>query len=360
MYTSFTAKNFRCFKHLTIEPLGQINLIAGKNNVGKTALLEALFLHSGAYNPALILKVDAFRGIEAVQFNLTEWASLPWASIFWQFDTSKTIELVGENTHTGQRWLWLREADRSQIPTSSVQPPLIPPSDVEAAQLSLDATPALQLEFQELDRSSKIYLVADRSGIRSVPPPPGPPFPAVYYGARFRLPAVQEAERFGRLELQGRQDVLLRTLWHIEPRLKRLAMVIVAGQPVLHGDIGLSRLVPLPLMGGGVERVASLVLGIANTPDGVVFVDEIENGLHYSVLQSLWEAIGSVAQEFNTQIFATTHSFECIKAAQKAFEGGEENDFRYHRLDRRDAQIHAVTFTKRQLATAIKTDLEPR
>ena len=53
MYRSFSIKNFRCFDELTVEGMGRINLIAGKNNVGKTALLEALWVHSGGHGSVL-------------------------------------------------------------------------------------------------------------------------------------------------------------------------------------------------------------------------------------------------------------------------------------------------------------------
>jgi AAA15 family ATPase/GTPase len=55
MYQSFAVHNFRCFSTLAMADLERVNLIAGVNNVGKTALLEALFLHCGGYNPALAI-----------------------------------------------------------------------------------------------------------------------------------------------------------------------------------------------------------------------------------------------------------------------------------------------------------------
>ena len=61
MYRSFTIKNFRCFDELTVEGMGRINLIAGKNNVGKTALLEALWVHSWPIDPNFGLQIDILR-----------------------------------------------------------------------------------------------------------------------------------------------------------------------------------------------------------------------------------------------------------------------------------------------------------
>jgi len=129
---------------------------------------------------------------------------------------------------------------------------------------------------------------------------------------------------------------------------------------MMHGDIGLGRLVPLPVMGEGMVRLASLVLAIGNVPNGVVLVDEIENGLHHSILPKVWQAIGEVARQFNTQVFTTTHSLECIVAAHRAFSESERYDFRLHRLERVNETIRAVTYDQETLEAAIETGLEVR
>jgi len=113
-------------------------------------------------------------------------------------------------------------------------------------------------------------------------------------------------------------------------------------------------------MGGGMERLASLVLVIGTIPNGVVLVDEVESGLHYSILPKVWRAIGEVARQFNTQVFATTHSLECIVAAHRAFSESERYDFRLHRLDRDKESISAVTYDQETLEAAIETGLEVR
>jgi len=77
MYKSFKIKNFRCFKEVTLDHLERLNLIAGKNNAGKTSFLEALFLHIGPNNPDLSLRVNKFRGIEFFSLEPEElWGSL--------------------------------------------------------------------------------------------------------------------------------------------------------------------------------------------------------------------------------------------------------------------------------------------
>jgi AAA15 family ATPase/GTPase len=89
-------------------------------------------------------------------------------------------------------------------------------------------------------------------------------------------------------------------------------------------------------------------------------VDEIENGLHYSVLKDVWKAIAHAARQANVQVFATTHSWECIQAAHQAFRECGPYELAYHRLDRLDERIVVKTFNEENLERVQYTDLEIR
>ncbi len=89
-------------------------------------------------------------------------------------------------------------------------------------------------------------------------------------------------------------------------------------------------------------------------------MDEIENGLHHSVMSHVWEAISEFARRLDVQIMATTHSWECIVAAHTAFERQEEYDFRLYRLEQVDGQIQATAYDQDTLAAAITSDTEVR
>lgn len=365
MYELFEVRNFRCFHELALTDLERVNLIAGVNNIGKTALLEALFLHCGAYNPELALHINAFRGIKREKVEFTSWATTPWDSLFSGFDTSRVVELVGKDHVTGHRSLRLKVVREPGELAKIRQIIQSGPDRAEGGPLSSEVAQVLELESQERKQgrrkqSRKYYMILSPNGLRIEPFPPPPPFPASFLPARARVPVNEEAERFSNLEVTGRQEVVLKALQVIEPRLRRLTMVVVGGVPMLHGDIGLGKLVPLPVMGEGMARLASLVLAIGNASDGVVLVDEIENGLHHSILPKVWRAIGEVAREFNTQVFATTHSLECIVAAHRAFSESGSYDFRLHRLERFDEAIHVVTYDQEALEAAIDIGLEVR
>ncbi len=360
MYKSFEIKNFRCFSELKVDDLERVNLIAGVNNVGKTALLEAIFLHCGAYNPALVVKISNFRGLEAGKIERGYSVETPWDSLFNQFDFLKNIELSGENTLTGRRLLRLRAVHEPSELAKISQSIHYTPDESRVVLSSSEIAQMLELEYEEGGKHGSSYMILDSRGVRTIPIPPPPPFPASFKGTWMPVPSLEEAERFGKLEIQGEQDVLLQALQLIEPRLRKLAMVVMAGIAILHGDIGIGRLVPLPVMGEGMVRLSSLVLQIGNAPSGVVLVDEIENGLHHSVLVKVWQAIGKVARQFNTQVFATTHSLECIVAAHRAFTESNIYDFRLHRLERIKEAIHVVTYDQETLEAAIETGLEVR
>lgn len=187
-----------------------------------------------------------------------------------------------------------------------------------------------------------------------------PPFQTVFLPSRSRSSVIESAERFGNLDVIGKHEILLEALKTFEPRLRRLSVLVIGGVPMIHGDIGLNRLLPLPEMGDGMTRLAEIILAIGNAPNGMVLVDEIENGIHHSKMPDVWRTIDKASQLFNTQVFATTHSLECIKAAHNVFKEKDVYDLKVHRLERTDATVRALTYGKDELDAAFEIMLEVR
>jgi len=374
MYTSFEMRNFRCFPELTLSHLNRINLVTGVNNVGKTALLEGLFLHCGAYNPELTLRINAFRGVDSIKVERGKGAETPWDSLFTGFDVSKEIVLVGSELSSGNGAVRRRSVSlsviRDQDQVSTILVPLESTADESgklllttksAPQSSSSVDIVLKLEHrEEKDRVGEYYMIVDAKGLHTTPLPPPPPFPAFFLTPRSRIPLQEGAERLGRLEIAGEQDIVVKGLRVIEPNLRRLTVVVTGGTPVIHADLGMGRLVPLPFVGEGMMRIADLVLAIGNARGGVVLVDEIENGLHYSALYKLWQVLADVSSQFNTQIFATTHSRECIEAAHRAFADRRTYEFALHRLERFHTGVRVVTYDQESIEGALETGLEVR
>jgi hypothetical protein len=297
-----------------------------------------------------------------MRFELAPWAETPWGALFASFDVSKSIELIGRDTVQGRRSVRLRvlrDPDDLARLADQIQP--APVTAIRESPVSYETVHVLELQCEQGEgiRTYVMILGPDKPAIRPVPPPP--PFPAVFLAARKRIGLEEDAERFAKLQLTGQEDVVLNALRQLEPRLSRLAMVVLTGGlPVIHGDIGLPKLVPLPDMGEGMARLASLVLAVGYAAGGAVLVDEIENGLHYSVLSRVWQVLSDAARQFDVQVFATTHSRECIVSAHQAFSGTDMYDFRFHRLERVEGRIRAVTYPRETLEAAIETRLEVR
>ncbi|MFA0734027.1 MAG: hypothetical protein OGMRLDGQ_000527 [Candidatus Fervidibacter sp.] len=375
MYESFTVRHFRCFHELKLEGLARFNLFIGRNNVGKTALLEALFIHAGAYNPELTLRVSAFRGIETVPVGWGGYQEAPWDWLFHNFDTYKPIVLESRDEKGEKRTITLRQVrepnELSEIIQSLMQrqnggQPLpqtvsgMLPEPTKPPVVSSEFAKVLELRCEEDGKTSKHHLVITPQGITMRLPPP-PPFFTIFQSARIGTSTVERAKRFGLLQIIGKKELLLEALRVIEPRLKDVTE-IYGDQPLLYGALeGMERPFPLQLMGEGMVRLTDLILNIAGAPNGVVLVDEIETGFHYSVLPKVWQAIARVAREMNTQVFATTHSRECLIAAHQAFSESEIYDFRLFRLEfDLEGEIRVVAFDQEDLEAVVEQDWEVR
>lgn len=351
MLTSFRIKNFRGFRDFTIDGLERVNLIAGENNVGKTALLEALYLHLGPNNPELSFKINTWRGIDRFKIDPED----IFGSLFWDYTIDSTIEITSFDTNRLERRLQITLSDISATQIGE-------DNGVKYTNTSSQAVTQKQfkLEYQDSDgntaTSAGHLTETGFEGNRGLVSSPlhGAILPTRYFNAE------EDAKRFSELAKSRKDQGILKTLQILEPRLKGLSIQEKGGGWMVHGEIGKDRLLPTPLMGSGTTRLLSIVLGIAFSENGFYIVDEIETGLHHSVMEQVWTAIGHAAQQYDVQVFATTHSWECITAAHAAFSARKNYDFRLHRLDRVDDGIEAVTLDQGMLNTAISAGLEVR
>ena len=105
------------------------------------------------------------------------------------------------------------------------------------------------------------------------------------------------------------------------------------------------------------NRIAGIVLAMASSRGGIVLIDEIENGIHHTVLQDLWRAIERSAKYFDVQVFATTHSFECLSAAGRSL---SEKDMVFHRLEVTNGSNQCTTYEAEEFEAALEHDFEVR
>ena len=108
------------------------------------------------------------------------------------------------------------------------------------------------------------------------------------------------------------------------------------------------------------NRMLGIALALVNAKDGMLLIDEVDTGLHYSVLPDLWKLIFEVAHRLNVQVFATSHSWDCIQAFQQAADANKDEEGMLIRLENRKDSIRAVTFDEEELAVVAREQIEVR
>ena len=350
MFEHLQIRNFRGLKSLDIKETSRINLIAGRNNSGKTSLLESILLLSGWGNPNLAPNICASRGMVPATGPLEAQRDFLWKPLFSDFDIDQEIRISGKSRQFGKLNLTvtLPQANTTEIQFDDLK-------QILTSRMSDRDT----LEFLFTDssrRSLRGSLQLAGQGVHVTQPNTRAGFPATYLSSR--TGGLQEdAARLGQLRTRKQGKLVVEALQNIERNLQSIEDNTASGSPMIWGDVGLPELIPLPALGEGMTRIARLVLAIATSPGGVVLVDEIENGLHHSVLPKVWESVGLAARRFDTQVFATTHSLECVEAAHSSL---MEFGLLLYRLDADENSVRCTTYDQSERAAAIKHGLEVR
>nr|WP_290668326.1 ATP-binding protein [Ardenticatena sp.] len=344
-YRWLSVQNFRCFETFQIANLERLNLIVGPNNVGKTALLEALYVHAGD-NP---FDLALARGM-----SLSQLKDEPWQSLDFLFAKKRSKEpIVLENE---ERIVQLHKVSLSDVDDPNVLRRL------HTVSYEGDLLEVRETKIEQGDRWLQRRYVSRHALPRQITPSIlVSKDRVVAFLTTFSASSSKSlAELFGELEIKKQAERVVQALKQIEPRLQDLTTVVHGREAMLYCDIGLNDLIPLSLMGDGMVRLARLVLAIGTMRGGVVLVDEIENGFYYAVLPMVWRVLRETTRVFDVQLFATTHSLECIQAAYQAFAEEMRDDFRLHRLERTPDGIEPVTFDIEHLQVALERGWEIR
>jgi len=126
---------------------------------------------------------------------------------------------------------------------------------------------------------------------------------------------------FNDISLSPREDRVIRALQFLEPRIERIALAppsfgdsfaIRGGFKVKLKDS--DKPVPIGSLGEGTWRMLGLAIALSRAANGLLLVDEIDTGFHHTVLTDMWKFLAEAAKEFNIQVFATTHSYDCVRS----------------------------------------------
>ncbi|MDA1193117.1 MAG: AAA family ATPase, partial [Candidatus Poribacteria bacterium] len=305
MFQQLTIQNFRCLKMLEFDALKRVNLIGGKNNVGKTAVLEAFLFFSDVPDAKRIFRLNKWR----VLYNDSHIDGYEgWRDVFYGYSIDEPIKVHAERKDQTSRTMEYR----SPMPERRTLNTNLTDSGVTNSPQSIDLRNQFSPNVFPRFSNSLPAKLCESSPSAS----------------------VDVVESFNRIALKQRSKMLVENLQLVEPRLQHLEILFSGRVPLIHGQLENGGVMPVPSMGEGTLRLMSMVTAVIEQENGYVLIDEIEIGIHYSVMKDVWKALGEAARRHDVQIFATTHSWECIVAAHEAFSESGEYDFAYHRLDR--------------------------
>ncbi len=379
MIPSLHISGFKLFRDLELPKLGSLNLFVGKNNTGKTCLLEAVELYASS-SPWDILRVASRREPDAVQrrkfdrfdpFELEE-SLRPLLNLFHR-----------EHGHFFKPYIQLSAGHPESDLKLRCEPFLDDLLDMEAMS-SEEGGPERSSHRRHLGHLLGMGFELARGKKKSRPHfferylrMPFPPeemtkeegwqhpdvAPIAFLPARGFT--ISEAKRWwDKASLADKDEMLLDWLRFVEPEVRDLRYISDPESGVdlpylkIDGDRGR---IPLASMGDGLTRLFHIGLAMANASGGILLIDEFENGLHWEVQRELWRALFQAAGNFGVQVFATTHSNDCIQAFIEAQKDRLiPNESYVYRLERKGEDIHAHEFSPHGLEAAIRQGIEVR
>jgi hypothetical protein len=343
-------QRFRCFDDFKITGFRQITLVAGANNVGKTALLEAIFLLYGPASPDLPGMLNLNRQLSGHVIVPLEF----WGWLFHERNIKETatIQSSGDASTERSLTLTLKHGDTLSMSDKDLiaQPPgpILNPYILEMAYQIGSGE-----RFISRARPGDQGIQYDVASIPSIPT-------ILTMSSTLRYP-LDVPQLFTDAVRDGQKDKLIAAMRTIAPDCNDLLLLQWCGASVLH--VGRSSGVPMPiqLMGDGVARLFSILLVVYRAKDGIVLIDEIEAGFHHSNFCMVWESVIDTATKNNVQVVATTHSLEFIESGYSVFRKGERSDLlRLIRLQSVDGKTKAFDYDLDLLEAAREIEAEVR
>lgn len=346
MIESLKIKNFKNLDGLEIPHLSQINLISGQNNVGKSTLLEAIAIYT---NPSQIIEIlkerDEFplykeeNETERINQNTNAFSSL-FTDRKDEVSENNIIEISDkENTLSIQFSYYSPKTDIEYIKKVIT----ITRQNKTVSILHLNSPIDSLNQRLGIDNDSNIIIKLNTEPI------------GTEYIANF----------FDNIALTEKEDNVIGALQIIEPNLNKLAFIAESQyrfrRPIVTLK-GSNRRFPLKSMGDGINHILSIILALVNCENGCLLIDEIDNGLHYSVQENLWKVIFDLAKKLNIQVFATTHSNDCINSFTEVLK--EENNASiggfYRMQKRKSGKIELVEYNAEELNSVSEHNIEIR
>lgn len=364
---SLHIKNYKNFEDLRIDKLRQVNLIAGENNVGKSSLLEAISIFHSGGNLEWLKRLLLFRGesVDSDIENREQKEMESFLSFVPNYDDIRKFVLPLILSDTKQKVIirFVHFAERTVIENGFERTLRAVVEDYDSDGIYDNLGSGLEIVSSS---GQKVLYAFQGTVSRSQ----GETAKLMQYVRMGDVNTANNPALFDKLALTPLQAEVVEALKIIEPNIVGLNFLKDDRHAERLSRSGGDNRVPyialqgeekprrLSSMGDGINRILTIILAMLNAKDGILLIDEFENGLHYSVQQKLWKVIFSLSKNLNVQVFATTHSRDAIRTF--AIEN-EENEGTFIRLEHRNNKVVAVTYdNNKDLELVLEQDIEIR
>jgi AAA15 family ATPase/GTPase len=361
-----TIQGYRCFEDFSMDGLTRVNLLVGNNNSGKTSFLEAVYLLVNQPSGGTIYK--AFKEIlenrnefvKSTEINNDESREIITRTYYLD-------RLFNGYDKNNSKHIYIRSTQDTSINTDitlSLQRDYISlryPRD--ASMLSPDKeTISFSLHSKELFEFSVV-------DFRKVPPDKinnrtdfSSLIKSSYFLSTYQKYFAKMKEVWDDINLSPKQKIVIEALRIILPEIEDFTFrASPSVHPIRLKIKDYSELIPLSSMGDGMNRILMLAMALVSTEKGVLLVDEIETGLHYEAQLDMWRLVLKTAQDLDVQVFATTHSWDCIAAFKEALQELEDQSVaKLFRLDSKYGKLRAVEYDAEEIRIAVNQGVEVR
>lgn len=362
---NFSINNYKCLGDISIPDLKRVNLFTGKNNTGKSTILEALSLFAVKGNINWIRQLLESRG-EINNYrdeNVSVENNINILSSFFKnrkvgFGDEDFLKISSEKEDLLFHFVKFIEEEVVEKDDSGAE--ILIGKRRIVSDASNDDNISFGLEIKSKGNSQIYHL--DRhlfrrrlSSMESI---------------SFHLinsqgdDIINSANLWDKITLSEKEDLVIEALKIIEPNINRLSFVGEdnyrnSRYPIVKLNTT-KNIYPLKAMGDGINRILNLTLALVNSDGGFLLIDECENGLHYSIQEKLWEIIFEIASKLNIQVFATTHSNDSIYSFAKVLDSNKKFEGSLYRLERKDESVIANPFSKQEITEAAKQGINLR
>jgi len=358
MFKSIEIKNFRGIKNLKLQDLNRINIFVGENGVGKTTLLDAIFIGINPNNAELAFRTNAFRGLENVDEDF-------WSSYFYNLDSKNIIQINLDGQYSREMniepYFYTKETISLKEEDDKNKNEFIATATSEFKKLV-----GLKTIFSKLSKKQKtIYqtkIFQDKEGIHWKGNNDYQELlSGNYMNNRIIMDNASLFRKFAEISTANKEGVVLKMLQSLEPNIQNIESHTIKG--IVVKDKRFSRKVSINIYGDGVLRAMHLICNILEYNSGITLIDEIENGLHINSREKIWGTIFNLLQQQeNRQIFATTHSYEIVDSLFKVAKSIKKEDLiSLLRIQKdQNGKTIIVKYSKKELEYALKNKDEIR